>query len=87
MVTTTFNQALYWACPKVFYENTFGYVVDDEPGGRILRVHQVDNQVLDLSTYELWPIRILIRNTQMSMIFSRAVFSIDGKTILQGLSS
>ena len=39
MVTSEFNQALYWACPKVFFNDTFGYVVDDDPVGRTLRVH------------------------------------------------
>ena len=91
MVTTEFNQALYWACPKVFFKNTFGYVVDDDPAGRILRVHQVeDDQVVSLTRYELWPVQIMIRNTQMSMIFSRAVFGINGegkKTLLRTLCS
>lgn len=91
MLTSEFNQALYWACPKVFYNNTFGYVVDDDPAGQTLRVHQVDaDQVLSLTSYELWPIRILIRNTQMSMIFSRAVFAVNGegkKSLLRTLCS
>ena len=90
LVTTEFNQAMYWACPKVFYKNTFGYVVDDDPAGRVLRVHQVDDQVVNLTRYELWPVRIMIRNTQMTMIFSRAVFSTDGegkKTLLRNLCS
>ena len=91
LVTTEFNQAMYWACPKVFYNNTFGYVVDDDPAGRgVLQVHQVDDQVVNLTRYELWPVRIMIRNTQMTMIFSRAVFSTDGegkKTLLRNLCS
>ena len=91
MVTSEFNQALYWACPKVFFQNTFGYVVDDDPAGRRLRVHQVENdRVISLTSYELWPIRIMIRNTHMSMVFSRAVFAVNKKgkkTVLRTLSS
>ena len=91
MVTSEFNQALYWACPKVFFKNTFGYVLDDDPAGRRLLVHQVDNdQRFSLTSYELWPIRIMIRNTHMSMIFSRAVFAVNKKgkkTVLRTLSS
>ena len=63
MVTSLYNQALYLACPQVFYKDTFRYVVDDAPARQKLRVHQVDNQVLDVSSYELCPIQILIRNT------------------------
>ena len=91
MVTSEFNQALYWACPKVFFQNTFGYVVDDDPAGRRLRVHHVENdRVISLTSYELWPIRIMIRNTHMSMVFSRAVFAVNKKgkkTVLRTLSS
>ena len=45
----------------------------------------------DDTVKEFWPVRILIRNTKMSMTFSRVVFSVDGEgnmaDVLVGLSS
>ena len=108
MVKSERNEAIYWACPKVFFKKTFGYVVDDDLVGQKLQVRTPDSKVVDLNnvysrksdfTYrfyddtvkEFWPVRILIRNTKMSMTFSRVVFSVDGEgnmaDVLVGLSS